>query len=47
MSANKKNMSGAEGAVHEADADFVAGKKSHPAPKRLAGSAVLIPGHIF
>jgi glyoxylase-like metal-dependent hydrolase (beta-lactamase superfamily II) len=32
-----KNLTGAKVAVHEADADFVAGKKPHPAPKGRLG----------
>jgi hydroxyacylglutathione hydrolase len=42
-----KNLSGAKVAVHEADADFVAGKKPHPAPKGRLGLPYRLLGIFF
>jgi glyoxylase-like metal-dependent hydrolase (beta-lactamase superfamily II) len=42
-----KNLSGAEVAVHEADADFVAGRKPHPAPKGKLGLPYRLLGIFF
>jgi hydroxyacylglutathione hydrolase len=42
-----KNLSGAKVAVHEADADFVSGRKSHPAPKGGRGFLYRLLGIFF
>lgn len=42
-----KNLSGATVAVHAADADFVSGKKPHPAPKGRLGLPYRLLGIFF
>ena len=42
-----KNLSGAKVAIHEADADFVSGKKSQPAPKGGLGMLYRLLGMFF
>jgi glyoxylase-like metal-dependent hydrolase (beta-lactamase superfamily II) len=42
-----KNLSGAKVAVHEADADFVSGRKPHPAPKGGLGLLYRLLGMFF
>jgi hydroxyacylglutathione hydrolase len=42
-----KNLSGAKVAVHEADADYVSGRKSHPAPKGGLGLLYRLLGMFF
>lgn len=42
-----KNLSGAKVAIHEADADFVSGRKPHPAPKGGRGMLYRLLGMLF
>jgi glyoxylase-like metal-dependent hydrolase (beta-lactamase superfamily II) len=42
-----KNLSGAKVAVHEADADFISGRKPHPAPKGRLGLPFRLLGIFF
>jgi glyoxylase-like metal-dependent hydrolase (beta-lactamase superfamily II) len=42
-----KNLSGAKVAIHEADADFVSGRKPQPAPKGGLGMLIRILGIFF
>ena len=42
-----KKASGAKVAIHEADADFVSGKKTGPSPKGVTGVLMKVMGRLF